>query len=207
MTNNFNQAQKAGLALLLFFGLSSLVLAFPYFNRRISGPFAKEKNSKYLTLEEREKKKMVELKTQDTDNDRLNDYDELYIYRSSPYLADTDSDGFSDADEVSGGSDPNCPKGQDCVGNVASPDSASPSTATTAPPPPADALNSLEALKNLSTDEIRKLLGESGVPADVLKKIDDSTLRAIYEDALKTMAASGTAVKAQAENQELRIKN
>lgn len=192
MANNFNQAQKAGLALLLFLGLSSLVLAFPYFNRRISGPFAKGRNSKYLTIEEREKKKMIELKTQDTDGDRLNDYDELYIYRSSPYLADTDSDGISDEEEVSLGSDPICPKGQNCVGNVTSPDSSSPQTTTTAPPPPADALNSLEALKNFSTDEIRKLLGDSGVPGDVLKKIDDSTLRAIYEDALKIMAASGT---------------
>ncbi|MBI5465864.1 MAG: hypothetical protein HY974_01075, partial [Candidatus Kerfeldbacteria bacterium] len=33
------------------------------------------------------------LQTKDTDGDGLSDYDELYIYRTSPYLPDTDSDG------------------------------------------------------------------------------------------------------------------
>lgn len=145
-----------------------------------------------MTLEQKEKQKLAELKTQDTDNDSLNDYDELYIYRSSPYLEDTDSDGMFDGEEVRSGSDPNCPKGQDCVGSVISGESAPPGTVTTAPPPPADALNALEQLKALGTADIRKLLEQSGVPRDALQKIDDNSLRAIYEDALKTVSASGT---------------
>ncbi len=197
MKNRLSQAQKASAALLLFLGLSSLVLTFPYISRKIKSPFIRQNNEGFLTLEKKEKQKMAELKTQDTDNDGLDDYDELYIYRSSPYLEDTDSDGMADGEEVNGGSDPNCPKGQDCIGSVISGEAASPSTVTTAPPPPADALNSLEQLKSLSVGDIRKLLEQSGVPQDALQKIDDNSLRAIYEDALKTVSASGTAQQTQ----------
>lgn len=202
MKNKLNQAQKASAALILFLGLSSLVLAFPYFSRKIKGPFIRQNNGGFLTLEQKEKQKMAELKTQDTDSDGLNDYDELYVWRTSPYLEDTDSDGLPDGEEIKAGDDPNCPKGQDCAGSVASGESAPPGTVTTAPPPPADALNSLEQLKSLGTADIRKLLEQSGVPKDALQKIDDQSLRAIYEDALKTVSASGTVA-----NQEARIKN
>ncbi len=63
------------------------------------------------------------LKSKDTDHDGLNDYDELYVYHTSPYLADTDSDGIPDAVEVAQGTDPNCPKGTNCsqvVDNITS---------------------------------------------------------------------------------------
>ncbi len=54
------------------------------------------------------------LKSRDTDNDSLNDWDELNLYKTSPYLADSDSDSFSDKEEIDSGNDPNCPKGQNC---------------------------------------------------------------------------------------------
>lgn len=54
------------------------------------------------------------LKNIDTDGDGLSDWDELYIYKTSPYLEDSDSDGYSDGVEVSTGNDPNCPRGKDC---------------------------------------------------------------------------------------------
>lgn len=199
MANNFTPIQKVSLALLLFFGASSLALAFPYFNHRIKAPFVKDKSKKYLTLEERDKQKLAELKTQDTDSDGLNDYDELYIYRTSPYLEDTDSDGTKDLEEVQNGNDPNCPKGRDCIGDISSQDSAPPGTNTTLPPPPADALGKLQDLQNLSVTDIRKLLADSGVPQDVLKSVDDQTLRSIYNDALKSVASSSTLKKVEAQ--------
>jgi len=51
----------------------------------------------------------------DTDGDGLSDYDESYLYGTSPYLEDTDSDGISDKDELDNDSDPNCPQGQNCL--------------------------------------------------------------------------------------------
>lgn len=57
-----------------------------------------------------------DLRSSDTDKDGLSDYDELYIWKTSPYLPDTDSDSLSDFVEVSSGTDPNCPQGKQCFG-------------------------------------------------------------------------------------------
>ncbi|KKR07678.1 MAG: Ig domain-containing protein [Parcubacteria group bacterium GW2011_GWC2_39_14] len=54
------------------------------------------------------------LKQRDTDVDGINDFEELYIYKTSPYLADTDSDGQTDIEEIKAGEDPTCPSGQNC---------------------------------------------------------------------------------------------
>ena len=62
------------------------------------------------------------LRAKDTDGDTLNDYDELNLYKTSPYLADSDSDGFTDKQEIDSGNDPNCPTGQQC----ATPDATTP---------------------------------------------------------------------------------
>ena len=47
------------------------------------------------------------LQTLDTDNDGLNDYQELYVYYTNPFLADTDNDGYSDYNEINAGTNPN----------------------------------------------------------------------------------------------------
>lgn len=53
--------------------------------------------------------------TKDTDKDGLTDYQETELYHTSIYLADTDSDGISDADEVARGTDPLCAQGRVCT--------------------------------------------------------------------------------------------
>ncbi|HET8865719.1 MAG TPA: OmpA family protein [Gracilimonas sp.] len=40
------------------------------------------------------------LRTLDTDEDGLNDYDEMYTYETNPLSADTDDDGLTDGEEV-----------------------------------------------------------------------------------------------------------
>ncbi|MCK4859621.1 MAG: hypothetical protein KAS87_03565, partial [Candidatus Omnitrophica bacterium] len=47
----------------------------------------------------------------------LSDWDELYFYNTSPYLEDSDSDGFTDKQEIDNDKDPNCPAGRDCYGS------------------------------------------------------------------------------------------
>mgnify|MGYP001567130347 CR=1 FL=1 len=67
-----------------------------------------------MTSDQRDAKEMEDAKTKETDVDGLVDYDELYVYKTSPYIADSDSDGFNDKDEVYSGNNPNCPTGKSC---------------------------------------------------------------------------------------------
>lgn len=67
-----------------------------------------------LTSEEEAAKTIAELKATDTDQDGLNDYQEIYQYYTSMFLPDTDSDGFTDAEEANLGEDPICPMGESC---------------------------------------------------------------------------------------------
>ncbi len=55
----------------------------------------------------------------DTDEDALPDWEEMNIYNSSPFLADTDGDGFDDKQEVDNKTNPNCPEGKQCIGSMA----------------------------------------------------------------------------------------
>lgn len=43
----------------------------------------------------------------DSDNDGLNDYEELFVYHTNPFVNDTDNDYVSDYDEIMWGSNPN----------------------------------------------------------------------------------------------------
>ncbi len=107
-----------------------------------------------------------ELRRRDTDQDGLTDYDEQYLYKTSAYLKDSDSDGFDDKAEVTSGNDPLCPPGQSCT---------APAPAGT--PPAAEA-----AAPILSAAEIRVLLKKNGVSDAELARYDDETLLAIYRE-------------------------
>lgn len=41
-----------------------------------------------------------QLRARDSDNDGINDYDELFVYNTNPLSADTDGDGLNDYDEI-----------------------------------------------------------------------------------------------------------
>ena len=43
----------------------------------------------------------------DSDSDGLNDYDEVYTYNTDPMAPDSDGDGYTDAEEIAAGRDPN----------------------------------------------------------------------------------------------------
>lgn len=106
---------KAMFGILVFLGVATLILGTLQLGKNIYGVADNTNGSNQATVGEEETEKTIEqLRTMDTDGDGLSDFDELYVYSTSPYLKDSDSDTFSDKDEITQGFDPNCPKGQEC---------------------------------------------------------------------------------------------
>ena len=134
----------------------------------------------------------------DTDGDGLSDYDEQYLYGTSPYLEDTDSDGISDKVEIERGTDPKCPEGQNCLsGNYFAEQSVNSDLS-------ANSSNNL-VLTNLNnseefTDEelramlagqmdakvLRAFLLENGVEQTVLDNISDEELLSRFNEELSS---------------------
>lgn len=185
------------------------MLGFLSFGASIRRPFEIQmaKNAEsgtYLSLEEREEQERLDQKTRDTDSDQLSDYDELYVFKTSPYIADTDSDGFDDKTEVYSGNNPNCPEGRACAtlsGDAAgSNDSADDLVTTLSDSPFARDLTQydfeseadVEAfVKSITVDEIRQALAQAGVPADQLAEIDDADLQVLFQQTLSEASDNG----------------
>lgn len=119
-----------------------------------------------------------QLRSQDSDQDGLNDYDELRVHGTSPFIADSDSDGVSDANEVSLNTDPTCPSGQTCFGNQGvRPDE----TSNTNNP-----LLSAEFKAVLDDPaQLRRLLIEGGADPRVINGLDDQTIQILGQEAFK----------------------
>lgn len=195
--------QKTGFVLLLIFGFLSVGLGFVQMRQTIY-------SSLYLSALDQKDAGQVrtffdnETKLQqiDTDQDGINDYEELTFYETSPYLPDTDSDGFSDKTEIDRGTDPLCAEGDTCqssssvVTNGDSDDSAGVS-------PIVDQNGPLDVLaselgsstqtqsgetvdtQRLLTDPsyARQLLLASGqVTAEQIQGIDDATLLQVVKE-------------------------
>jgi Bacterial TSP3 repeat len=109
----------------------------------------------------------------DTDQDGLSDYDEKYVYGTSPYLADTDSDGISDYEEISTGQKPLC-SGDTCQGDLDGSDSNS-------------ELSGIAPQKIMNLPELKNYLIETGYPVDQVNQLSDSDLNLIYEEVVKAV--------------------
>jgi hypothetical protein len=117
LNNSLSKSQKIAAASLAFFAVLVIILWVVQFNRSIKAPFTYQGESNNQATDstaQAEADNGAALKQKDTDGDGLSDWDELNIYKTSPYLEDSDSDGFTDKEEIVAGTDPNCPKGQDC---------------------------------------------------------------------------------------------
>lgn len=106
--------QKLGLSVFVVIGIATLFLGIMQIKKNVASPFVRNTDIKFRTPEEIEKANEDRLKALDTDGDSVNDFDELYVFRTSPYLEDSDSDGEPDGKEIAANSDPNCPKGKTC---------------------------------------------------------------------------------------------
>jgi len=188
--------QKWGFGLLVFFGLAVLIFGMWQFSYRIQAPFAGRgaglKNFK--DLDQQKFETMIAKQARDTDQDGLSDFDEEYVYKTSPYLDDSDSDGFLDKQEVESGNDPNCPSGKNCglPEVVASGETGTSGAAAAASEPPED-LSSMQTILSgrATAEEIRATLRASGVSEDVLSKVDDKTLLEAYADVLVDTNSAG----------------
>lgn len=122
------------------------------------------------------------LRNKDTDGDGLNDYDELYVYGTSPYLEDTDSDGYLDRIEIETGNNPNCPAGQKCLATIGDTEIMTEPSFPSANP------------LDVSDEELRQLLLKSGIDPALLSQIDDTTLRQLYAEAITDIQLEQTGI-------------
>ncbi|MFA6272392.1 MAG: hypothetical protein WC693_04815 [Patescibacteria group bacterium] len=158
----------------LFIGFSAMILGVFQITGTIKAPLSgdnSDSTDNSLVNSTSEDVQLVFLKGKDTDQDGLNDYDELNIYETSPYLADSDGDNITDKDELDSGSDPNCPKGKTCVITpVAGNTNINSST------------NSATVTADISSADLRATLKELGAPANIVDAMDDATLKSVYQD-------------------------
>jgi len=195
-----NKNQKIAAASLVVFAILIIVLWAAQLRNNIYGPFNSGTAGNLATTEATDQTQA--LKNKDTDSDSLTDYDELNVHGTSPYLADTDSDGLADSAEIKNNTDPNCPQGRTCTSGLVEETGGANNTAS-------DALNSLlgqfgataatgqqtsgttnlnseqlNALKNIDAASLRQLLMESGMDKAALDKISDADLLKSFQETL-----------------------
>ncbi len=184
--------QKKALLVLAFFSLIILIFGFWRIRYQIYSPFDYEKIIAAAGNDTVETENLDY--NLDTDKDGISDYEESEIYNTSPYLEDSDSDGFKDKDEILHGTDPNCPAGQVCQ-EVLDTTIASTTTGTTSElldlleidTEEAGGADPLESMLSGQSDAatLRQLLIENGMDKDTLDKISDADLLKSYQESLQ----------------------
>ncbi|MBU0546437.1 hypothetical protein KKA13_04275 [Patescibacteria group bacterium] len=181
-----SKEQKIGFVLLSVFAVLAIGLGALQIRNTMYAPFALNKE---IPLSLKDQINNVEaLHFRDTDLDGINDFDELYVYGTSPYLADTDSDGIQDKAEIEQGKNPNCAEGKDCAGAIMNAgtvlaNGANTSTVSVQDPgePPAD-FNAMLS----DPAQVRKMLRDVGVDEDMLSKFSDAELLEVVKEMMGT---------------------
>jgi hypothetical protein len=201
------------LGVFVVIGMMTFVLGYLRIHKSIKDPFVRETGFVFKTAEQREQERIDRLRDADTDGDGLTDYDELYVFRTSPFLEDSDSDGTNDGAEIAAATDPNCPKGRTCrqprLGTDATA-GAGPTAGTTGSsgvpgetqeqrilrvitetfgdPNTLTPEEIAEGLERMSPGELRAFLVKLGIPEAALEKADDATLRALLKETLTELS-------------------
>ncbi len=190
--NSLSKEQKIGVILLSVFSVFAIGLGILQIRNTMYAPFALNKQIPNLVRDDIVSNEA--LMYRDTDKDGLNDFDELYVYATSAYLADTDSDGISDKAEVEKGSNQICPEGQNCTGadvnGEALPIKAplASATSTLGPAPSSQDLNKLLS----DPAQVRKILLDSGLDKKIIDATSDADLMSMVKEALSvTSTATG----------------
>jgi len=203
---SYSREEKAGFAFITVTASLAIVLGLLYTVRHVASPFDLHYTGpEYISTADRQAREVEAQKTQDTDKDGLSDFDELYVHKTSAYLADTDSDGLSDAVEISSGTDPNC-KGDTCDGGLNNaynirtgtvPIFDTPTDTTSVmsldPTVASNELNAqLDEISNLSPSEIRTLLVSSGMSESELASLSDDQLITMYKSVVEDLRTQTT---------------
>lgn len=185
----YRREQKIGLLLLLVLAVFTVGLGVLQIRNTMYAPFAL--SNAVPPAVKTEVASVDALRFRDTDNDTVPDFDELYGYRTSPYLADTDSDGLNDGAEIAAGTNALCPEGKTCTGLFAVAEQVPGAVTTTAsplgtleevagPPPP----NLLEVLQD--PVQLRQFLREAGMEEEALRRISDRDLLLVAQEVIST---------------------
>lgn len=194
---------RVGVTILVFLCVIVVLGIIWQYPRYLRAPFAQygQDIGLWKSQLEEEAEKLATMKETDTDGDELTDYDETYIYGTSLYLADSDSDGFSDKEEILSGNDPNCAAGKICPKIT---EEGAAKTEPTVTPPVGEELGSLLA-GTATAEEIRDALRQAGVDDATLNKLDDKTLLELYNETL--LESGGTVPQANANTNSTLLTN
>jgi hypothetical protein len=173
---------RVGVTILVFLCVIAVLGIIWQYPKSLRAPFAQygQDIGLWKSQLEEEADKLAAMKETDTDGDELTDYDETYLYGTSLYLADSDSDGFSDKEEILSGNDPNCAAGEICSKIT---EEAAAKTEPAVTPLAEEELGSLLA-GTATAEEIRDALRQAGVDDTTLNKLDDETLLELYNETL-----------------------
>jgi len=192
--------QKISVIALGVFAASAITLGLLHVQKGIVASVAWKSSAKNIEETEDVGKKddISELQGKDTDNDGLNDFEELQVFSTSPYLQDTDGDNASDTKEIQAGTDPNCPEGKKCGAESAADKTIAeenkknpllvPELETAVGLPDQEEFKKMQSLlsgQDITPAQVRELLKQSGVGEDVLSKVDDAVLMQIYGQVLE----------------------
>ncbi|MEK7189887.1 MAG: hypothetical protein AAB666_02805 [Patescibacteria group bacterium] len=207
--SRLTRSEKLGFTGLIVLAVVILYLGFSQMGNNIKGPFLARwaaslaKNNAEDVKELNAEEQMALLKTKDTDKDGLSDYDELNIYQTSPYIADTDSDGVLDKIEIEKGTDPNCPTGKNCKSELTNPTAGTSATTTLALPtssmPTADQIL-IQSMFGSNPDPkiIREFLSKQGIDKKTLDAFSDEELLKTFKEIVSAQSTSLTSAPAAA---------
>jgi hypothetical protein len=200
-----DRSQKIAVTVLAFFALLVMGMWFVQTKNSLNKPFdvGEEVNDEATCPDGNcaDSATNLNLRSKDTDKDGLNDYDELNLYHTSPFIEDSDSDGYSDKKEVESRNDPVCPLGQDCS-NEPIPENTKIQESVDGFLAPDDGLNDENPLSTNSIsnsekllessddllggksepDKVRAMLLQAGMEADILDQISDEELMTSYQE-------------------------
>lgn len=187
-----NKSLKIGFSVFAVFAVVFGVLRLGQIIRITNNTGDNQREKQYANALEDAKSRVI-----DTDEDGLTDWEEENLFGTSIYLADSDSDGINDKNEIDQGTDPNCEQGKTCgsdiIGIVEEVQDEIDAQAelegaqdkeliTDFSSDSQEAMDALEQGTMPSAGQIRSLLRDSGVPESQVNLATDEELLQLFQE-------------------------